>query len=759
MPSSSSDAGPRDNGRTLEFTKLMGRRAAALLATTVLAAAGAVSATWPLAQQIGSATLGSGEVLLTAWQLNAYHQALVTNPLAWADANIFFPYDRAAAFNDLLLSHALVTLPAVWADSPVLALNLAFLGGIVLCAVFAHLLILEVTGEPWAAAVGGTLFALAPFRFLHVGHLSIAAAWAVPLFFFLLLRHMREPSPSRAVLTAASGLLVVSSSLYHAAFVAPLVPLVLLVAARRGRIDGRTWLPLVLSAIPALLIAASLLAPFAAVVNDHGLGSAEDDLRRYGADLTSLGRKPPFLDAAAGTSTIGPEAHLYPGTALACLGFAAVLAAAFSLRGLEGWRRILALALAGCAGAVCAGLIVTPADGIAPLWRLAVLTLLWIMPVALAVWAIRATTASRPVGPDVAIRLGLAGASLAFVFALGPEARHLGRDIGTAPYWLLTELSAGFSGTRVPARFGGLVILFLAIAAAGVIARLRNASRPAVRASAHAIALAALAGCLFELPRPGSHGLVALPALRDPVYRWLADRPGRFGVIELPDWPAEANVHWRHREWRSLRHMLASKQHGQHLVNGSGRVEPFLWERLRWHEPFSDSFFAYVASYLPVEYALVHDGGLPQESRDAIWARLESGRDGWEPLFRSPAIRVNTVDRSAGRGPMIERLFLRRELAPAADVRFEARLLTADGATGASTAQLTLHRDGEALTSYTIHPEWQNFRLVVPVSATPGKPTGEWPRTTALFRWQVRKEGAVVEMRELSVEPARGPSD
>ena len=732
---------------------------AALLTPAILTAAGAVWATWPLGNQIGRATLGSGEVLLTAWQLNAYHQALVTNPLAWADANIFFPYDRAAAFNDLLLSHALVTLPAVWADSPVLALNLAFLGGIVLCAVFAHLLIMELTGDRWAAAAGGTLFALAPFRFLHVGHLSIAAAWAVPLFFWMLLRHLREPSASRAVLTAVSGLLVVLSSLYHAAFVAPLVPLVLLFAARRGRSDRRTWLPLVLVAIPALALAASFLVPFAAVVNDHGLGSAEDDLRRYGADLTSLGQKPAFLDGSAGASTIGPEAHLYPGTALAWLAFGAVLVGAVSLRRLPPWPRRVALTMLGCVLAVAAGFILPVPDSLASLWRPALVGLIWIVPVALAAWAIGLTTAAQPVGPDVAIRLGLAAATLAFVFALGPEARHLGREIGTAPYWLLTQVSAGFSGTRVPARFGGLVILFLAIAAAGVIARLRSAPRPAVRGAGGALALAALAGCLVELPHPGSHGLVQLPALADPVYRWLAERPGRFGVIELPDWPAEADVHWRHREWRALRHMLASKQHGQHLVNGSGRVEPFLWERLRWHEPFSDSFFTYVSSYLPVEYALVHDSGLPQDSRDAIWARLESGRDGWEPLFRSPAIRVYKVHRSAGRGPMIERLFLRRELAPTADLRFEARLAPSDGAPAASTAQLTLLRDGDALTTYTIGPEWQTFRIAVPVPATPLKPTGEWPRTTALFRWQPLEQGAVFEIRELAVARAQEPND
>jgi hypothetical protein len=201
-----------------------------LIATAAVSVIAAVLTTWPLARDMGSATLASGEVLLTAWQINWFHQAILTNPLAWAHANIFFPYDSAATFNDLLLTHALVTLPVAWTASPVAALNLALLGGIVLCGVCAHLLIDELCDDPWAATVGATLFAIAPFRFLHLVHVSIAAAWAVPLFFWALLRHMREPSWSRATLVAGCGVLVACSSLYHAAYVAPLLPLVLLVA-------------------------------------------------------------------------------------------------------------------------------------------------------------------------------------------------------------------------------------------------------------------------------------------------------------------------------------------------------------------------------------------------------------------------------------------------------------------------------------------------------------------------------------------------
>ena len=731
--------------------------------TTILAAIGAVVATWPLARVIGSGTLRSGEVLLTASQLNAYHQALLTNPLAWADANIFFPYDHAATFNDLLLTHALITLPAAGFDSPVLALNLAFLGGFALCGLFAHLLIVELVGDGWAGTVGGTLFALAPFRFLHSGHLSIAAAWAIPLFFWALLRHMRHPAPWRAGLAAVAGVLVVLSSLYHAAYVAPLVPLVLLVGARRGPGGSRTWVPLTISGVLALALVASMLVPFASAMRDHGVGSASDDLLRYGADLSSLGQKPGYLNASARDSGIDAEAHLYPGTALAWLSLVGMVAALGRIMTRGGRARVAALAALVPVAGVALGFAVPYPAALMPAWTTGVIALVWIGPLALMVWAIAGTRPAGAVGSSVALRLGFAGAALAFVFALGPQARYLGRAMGPAPYWLLTQLSDGFAGTRVPARFGGVVILFLAVIAGAVIGLLRRSPHRGRRIAGAGAALAALAVCAFELPvppLPRGHDIVALPKLDDPVYHWLAGRPGRFGVLELPDWPPESTVHYRHREWRSLRYMLAAKQHGQHLVNGTGRIEPFLWIRFRWLEPWSDEFFTYITAYLPVDYVLVHEAGIPREARDALWSRLDSGRAGWQPMFRSAAIRVYRIDRSAGRGPTIDRLFLRRLLAPLASVSFTARLASEDGrADGQSPATLELLCDGEVITTVAIGPEWQPFHARVPVAAAAAAAVTGWPRSATLLRWRVRGRNVTVELKDLSVDRNRESLD
>ena len=259
---------------------------------------------------------------------------------------------------------------------------------------------------------------------------------------------------------------------------------------------------------------------------------------------------------------------------------------------------ILASAIAG------AGLAVPELRTLGRAWGWVVLFLVWAGPLLLLAWAAAAASRTEPVGPDVAIAIGGAGAALSFALALGPEARYLAEPIGRAPYWLLTELSSSFEGTRVPARFGGISLLFLAMMAAGALAALARARRPGLRLLSAGAGVVALVACFAELPvgsLPRGRELVDLPELKDPAYAWLQSQPGRFGILELPDWPTEGPQHWRHRAWRSLRYMLASKQHGQHLVNGTGRIEPFLWTRFRRLELWSDGFFAFVASYLPVK--------------------------------------------------------------------------------------------------------------------------------------------------------------
>jgi len=244
--------------------------------------------------------------------------------------------------------------------------------------------------------------------------------------------------------------------------------------------------------------------------------------------------------------------------------------------------------------------------------------------------------------------------------------------------------------------------------------------------------------------------------VKEPAYAWIRSQPGRFGILELPDWPTGGGQQWEYKGWRSLRYMLASKQHGRHLANGTARIEPFLWRRFRRVEPWTDEFFAFVAAYFPVRHVLVHEGGIPEESRAAIWARLETGADGWREVFRSERARVYAVDRSFGRGTFVDRLFLRRETAPRARVAFSARVApdaraAREGVSAAATLELL--RDGERVETWAIDGAWRRLEGAVPVGEAAPADGGGWPRAAVRLTWRVEPDTAPpFEIQDLSVE-------
>jgi hypothetical protein len=191
-----------------------------------------------------------------------------------------------------------------------------------------------------------------------------------------------------------------------------------------------------------------------------------------------------------------------------------------------------------------------------------------------------------------------------------------------------------------------------------------------------------------------------------------------------------------------------------------------LWSRFRTLEHWSDAFFTFITAYFPVDYVLVHDAGIPPPARAALKARLLSGTDGWHEAFNSTGVVIYTIDRSFGRGPQVDRLWLRRHLAPQANVAFSARAAFATGPTIATGSQdppsttLELLLDGGFVERWTLDGEWRDVRVTVPVETVGPDDSEGWPRTTTLLRWRVREgAGDTFEIRNLRVERHPEPRD
>ena len=78
---------------------------------------------------------------LFIWSLAWDAHALVTQPLALFDANIYYPQARTLAYSENLLGGAMFSAPVWWVTgNPVLAMNVAALASCVLCGAGAWLL-------------------------------------------------------------------------------------------------------------------------------------------------------------------------------------------------------------------------------------------------------------------------------------------------------------------------------------------------------------------------------------------------------------------------------------------------------------------------------------------------------------------------------------------------------------------------------------------------------------------------------------------
>ncbi len=150
---------------------------------TLLAALGYAALTlvltYPLGLALASRALATDpDANLFLWTLGWDLHALLRQPLAMFDANIYYPERLTLAYSENLLGNALLAAPAIWlTDNPVLAINVVALVSCVLCGLGAWLLARRLGLSASAAFLAGIVFAFAPPRFLRIGQVQLTVHW------------------------------------------------------------------------------------------------------------------------------------------------------------------------------------------------------------------------------------------------------------------------------------------------------------------------------------------------------------------------------------------------------------------------------------------------------------------------------------------------------------------------------------------------------------------------------------------------------
>lgn len=583
--------------------------------------------TWPLVRHLGDGLPGRGDALLQAWTIAWNVHALATAPGAVWDAPIFYPYPDTLAYTDNHLFLATMSAPLTLASGePLLAHNMLVLLSFALSGWAVYLLVRDLLPDTtglWPAFVAGAAFAFCAYRFAHLTQLNLLqTAWMVfALYFLRRLLRPRGQGGGRLVDAIDCGLcagLQAITALYYAFFAAALLGgygLLWTAQALIGRLRDRAPLPWRQAGLAALAagigaaIAAPFTLPYLRVFGSLGIVRSVRELDGWSAPLRAYGSitSDHLLYARFGEAVVDAgEMVLFPGLLVALM----ALAGTWMIIN-AGLRQVLRR---GSGGA----LAIPPLDG-----------MFWIVT-----------------------------AGAAFLLSLGTGIRLLrfAEPLPIPlPYQLLYSYVPGFGALRVPARWGLVVTLALAVLGAVALAAALGRLAPRRRALGGAIVLAVV---LVEQAAPPLR-LPAGPALTQApaIYAWLAE-PAQSGlgpVLELPVAAAPRGDELERittRQWHGRRHWRPL------VASYSGLI------------PFGTTDLLRRAADLPAEEILsflrltgvgalvIHGDELDPAARDALLTGLDASPQvgrvaelGGVVVYRlAPDPRLAALDETIGEG-------------------------------------------------------------------------------------------------------------
>ena len=501
-----------------------------------------------------------------AWTLAWDIHALSENPLDLFNANIYYPNPYTLAYSEHQITTAVMAIPLMAVTgNPVQTANYMLIFNLFLCALGAYLLTRRLTGNRTAGVVAGIIFAFAPPRLAHMGHLQLSAACWIPLSLLFLHRYSEEGRTRDAALFALFFLLQTLATWYYGVMLAVAVMIFLavrLVMNRKGFTIRWTGVFL-LSVLAALLLITPFAIPYLKVQKDEPRFERKiEEVDLFSADVRDFAIAPTEnllwgkLTSGLRTTTWergGPtERTLFPGLVPLVLG---VSGACYLFRKGKGEERFYA-------------------------------------------------------------RYYVTVAAVSVVLCLGSSLYFFGHRLNVPmPYELFYYLFPGFKVIRVPARFIVLVILSLAVLSGfGVKAVLSWASsRRGVLMSGPALLL--ILGLLLVGLMSVSLPMYRVPLKSEfpPVYTWLEGLEGEAPTVEMPlaeydketfEWGLQYEETWPQREPMRTYY---STLHWKKIFNGySGFIPSSYYDGVFATREFPSSEAIDFFKAEGVEYMIIH---------------------------------------------------------------------------------------------------------------------------------------------------------
>ncbi len=616
--------------------------------------------TWPVASGVGRIMPSDfGDPLLNSWILawDATHFGR-----GWWSANIFHPNPLALGYSEHLAAQALSIAPIYWLTyNPILCYNLVFLATFVFSGLGLFLLARAFGVSAPVAFVAGMAYAFTPYRISSLPHIQVLSSAWMP---FVLLGFRRYFDEGRARALALAGVSWMFQNLscgYYLLFFAPVVAMYVgwELTVRGLWSNRRTVGSLAAVAVSVGVFTLPFLLPYLELRQLGFLPRSLGETRKFSADVYAYLTIDPNLRLWGSVVRAWPRAEgaLFPGVTVT------LLAALGSLAGLRGaGHRASPLARR----TVTTVVLITKAVVIALLLGLSIrlpfiriTSLSRTLVVAMAGAAILMAISRDARDRSLAWAQSLSGVFglitlFAVVMSFGPQIRAMDRVVlDTNLYAFFYSYVPGFDGLRVPARFGMIVMLGLAILVAIGLEWLSDRARAinvldrpvgALWPRAICGALIALESFAAPIPVDGNStgymrpGLAALPPLQldvPPVYTFIASLPSDSAIVEFPLGEPAFDV----------RYMYYSTRHWRPLVNGysGGAPPPYEQLDLALQDLFSrpDRAWDVLMQHAPT-HAIVHDAYYEGDrgSRVRSWLQSNGAAEievaGADHVFRLP---------------------------------------------------------------------------------------------------------------------------
>jgi hypothetical protein len=308
--------------RRLPIASAASRFAAILVLFTALT----VVMTWPQARYVATHATDHWDVYFNMWRLAWFAHALASAPSTIFDGNIFYPERHALTFSDAMVVEGLVAAPLLWAGvRPVLVHNSLLLGAVIVSAAGMFVLVERLTRNRPAAAIGGIIFAFAPYRFDHSMHLELQWTVWVPWALWAAHRTIESGRPLHGLQAGVFVALQMLSSVYYGIFLATLLPLVagLLLLSLPKSQALRAFGALALGGVAAAIICSLYAVPYLAASRQVGLRPA-DEIATFSAQPHDYLVATPDNRVYGGVFDSPPERRLFAGTVAVLLALAAL---------------------------------------------------------------------------------------------------------------------------------------------------------------------------------------------------------------------------------------------------------------------------------------------------------------------------------------------------------------------------------------------------------------------------------------------------